>query len=107
MSDSEKEDDSTPVTREHVQKFLQWYSSRVRLPKYLGFEDHWFHALQTLTLGELRNGIRRLQSLSGPTYVEPVNFWHLSKSMRAPAVQAKWRALREQLKEDKTQENAP
>ena len=100
MSSEEREPDSTPLTREHVEKFLQWYRGRVKVPRYLGIDDHWHHALQTLTVGELRNGIRRFSALTVPRYVEPVAFWHLCKSLRPPETERRIRQLRQTLKGD-------
>ena len=100
----ERESDDTPVRPEHVIKFLGWYGARVRLPRYQGMQEHWCNALcgrgdgRHLVLAELRNGIRRFGALSKQRYIEPVDFWHLCKSMRAPEVNNRFRAMREILK---------
>ena len=94
----EKAPDATPVTRDHVDAFLKWYRTKIRLPHYTGIDDHWAHALQTLTLGDLRNGIRWLNAQTRIEYVEPVKFWHLCKNRRAPETDARIRAIRESLR---------
>lgn len=97
MSEESKEPDDAPIQQRHVDQFLAWYGSRCQVPKYPGLALHWFNALHTLTLGDLREGARFVAGMSKPHYIEPQKFWHLCKRRRPPEVVAKFRSLREVL----------
>jgi hypothetical protein len=100
---SDKEPDDTPLTREHVEKFLAWYRNTVK-KKTIGMvfnPDWWWSGLHSLTLGELRNGIRSLQRFETEMLLSPPEFWGLCKGQRDEKAIAAFRAMRE------TVRNAP
>lgn len=95
---ADTEPDNTPVTPEHVAKFLAWYRTQCRVPHYLGMEDHWCNALHTLTLGELRNGVRTLKAWSRVTYLDPPRFWQLCKKPRTEETERRFNRMRQILR---------
>ena len=94
----EKEPDSTPLTRQHVEKFLAWYRQRNGTRPFPGEADWWTNALHTLTLGDLRNGMRALQRFSKTTALEPPQFWSLCKSRADEKSIERFNAMRRKLK---------
>jgi hypothetical protein len=73
------EPDSAPVSAEHVRKFIEWYQKRCDLAPIMQNLDWWNNALHTLSLGELRNGIRAYQRFTSRPALTPVEFWSLCK----------------------------
>ena len=90
--------DGDPVTREHVEKFLKWYEARCSGTLPRNYADVWFNALHTLNLGELRNGMRFVTTLSRVPVFHPQDFWHLCKNRRSEAMDRRFAELREMLK---------
>lgn len=95
---SADEPDSTPVRREHVTIFLQWYRARCSVPHYTGLEEHWFSALHTLNLGQLRAGMRWYENQTSGPYIEPPAFWAVCHSPRDAARDALFRQMRDSLR---------
>lgn len=94
---SREEPDDTPVTREHVQIFLAWYRSRVPLPTWAGIDDMWFNALHTLTLGELRHGMRSFARFTSHLALDPPQFWGLCRGTDNELTIQRFREMREKI----------
>lgn len=95
----EREPDETPVSQAHVTKFLDWYSPLVNLQKFDGMLNWWTNALNTLTLGELRNGMRSVQRFSKATQLTPPQFWALCKNKADEKSIERFNVMRRKLKE--------
>lgn len=99
----EREADSTPVTAEHVRKFLAWYRARIKLATFASYEEPWINALagrdaeNQLTLGQLRNGISSLQRLKMLDPVSPVAFWAMCVNRRSVEVSNRFKSMRDLL----------
>lgn len=92
-----KEPDDTPVTSEHIQKFLGWFWSQRRKTPF----DHdavWYSALSTLTLGQLRNGMRCMKEFSQNFKPSPPEFWTICTSSRSQAHIERMRKTREAMR---------
>lgn len=93
-----KEPDTTPVTKEHIKSFLDWCASkRGRDPNDM--DEHWFSALSTLNLGQLRSGMKLLQKEFEPSFkLTPVEFWNVCTNGRSQKTIVAFREMRQHLK---------
>lgn len=92
---SADEPDSTPVRPEHVLVFVEWYRQRVQAPDIAFAIEWWQSGLHTLTLGELRHGMRSLKRFESKLVLSPPEFWQLCKGTQNEQTLARFRALRE------------
>jgi len=92
---TDKPPDSAPATREAILECLAWMRQRCKkIPRYYGMEEHWVTSLQTLTMGELRQGARFFQGLSAPNYMPPHLFWLVCKGQQPKEIAAHIKRLR-------------
>lgn len=96
---SAEEPDSTQVNPTHVRDFLAWYQKRTGM-KGIDLSPEWWHnALRTLTLGELRNGIRSYQRFDSKLRLSPVEFWGLCKGKQDQRSIERFRQMRQALRD--------
>jgi len=92
---TDKPPDAAPVSRAAVAELLAWMRQRCKdVPRYDGMDEHWFTALQTLTMGDIRRGAKYLQGLSRPTYIAPHLFWLVCKGQQLDDIKAHLAKLR-------------
>lgn len=90
--------DDTAVSMEHIDKFLAWYGARVKLDQFGGNKQMWWNALNNLTVGELRTGIRAYQRFSSSLPLTPPQFWQLCKGQTDERRIAEFKKLRETIR---------
>jgi hypothetical protein len=74
-----KEPDDTVLREDHVRIFLSWYGARAKLNRFPGDEVMWMNAFRSLSLGELRNGMRAYERFESKPVLAPPQFWSLCK----------------------------
>ena len=96
-----RESDDVEVTREHVRVFLEWYGARVPVSHYPGIDEIWFNALHTLTLGDLRHGMREFQRFTSRITLTPPQFWGLCTGRASELSIQRFNEMREKIKQGK------
>jgi hypothetical protein len=96
-----KEPDDTPLRREHIVTFLQWYGSRVPVPTFPGVEQMWWNALHQLTLGQLRTGMRTYSRFTSKLALNPPQFWGLCQGTASELTIQRLNELRDNIKKGK------
>ena len=94
------EPDTTPVNQQHIADFLAWYRLQVQGPaRDIAFaKEWWFNALRSLTLGQLREGIRCYRRFDSKLMLSPVEFHGLCTGTKDERAIAEFHRMREMVR---------